>query len=406
MTDGWRRTLGVAWLMGAAVLPWTEGCVECRTSADCPDSTFCALDGHCRDVNPFGLIDTRPDAGADGGFTGGGSSSSGRPLQHPGLTLDEGPGTFLDAFPAPDGVIIVLSTELRKVSRLGALLAVQPLPREALSTLMVGPSLVVADGALATVYSSDLVPQRTVTLIEGCAAMVVFGGNELVCGPAGDWDRVFTVYDLDTGAVRSRSQPDTYHGIPMRAVPGRDAFVTVTTNSSPSDFHLYRRNADGGFGFVNASPYHGDFVVSNSYGFRGNPATHVITPEGLFLKFDGADCQAGNGFTSGCFVRDGALGTVPRGDSYAVMTADGDGVLYGLRGATWWDGCRNGCVLEQVDVEARIVLASRSYAFDGYFAQGPCVRLDTVSGKVLLAYSTGDGFPSPAPYRVALVDYQ
>jgi len=126
----------------------------------------------------------------------------------------------------------------------------------------------------------------------------------------------------------------------MRRVPGTDDFVTVTTDLSPSDFHLYRQPESGAAEYVNESPYHGDFRVTNVYGFDRSPATHLITDAGLLLNIYGDDCGSmASSFKSGCFVKDGSIGIPTGAQLFIGLDTDADRQVFALVDAnsSWFD---------------------------------------------------------------------
>jgi hypothetical protein len=130
-------------------------------------------------------------------------------------------------------------------------------------------------------------------------------------------------YDVDSGVELRRS----------------DKYITVTVNISPPDFHFYRVDADGKAVFTTESPYHGDFAITNTFAFRGRPATHLVTHEGRFLKLDGCLTATSSYPPSGaCLVKDGVLGTLQTSQSFFAMETGGDGYLYAIAGT--YGGCR------------------------------------------------------------------
>lgn len=231
---------------------------------------------------------------------------------------------------------------------------------------------------------------------------------------ANDWDRIFYTYDAVSGALVASSDPYTYNGIPMRRVPGTDDFVTVTVDSSPSDFHLYSVLESGETVFVNESPYHGDFGAEDVYAFFGAPATHLVTHEGLMLKIYGAGCHSGEtSFTSECFVKDGALGTLSGAQRFLGMDSDAAGFLYGLVNASSQSGfyapvCTSGCLVQKIDIGARVVLTQKIY--DMNIGAVVATRHDPAAGALLVGFRIGDGeyyFPGdPYPgHQVRLLPY-
>jgi len=149
------------------------------------------------------------------------------------------------------------------------------------------------------------------------------------------------------------------------------AFATSrpTVNSSPSDFHLYEVGADDEVRFVGASPYHGGFRVTNVYAFDGSPPEHLITDTGIFLDLAQADCSIATMVANEqCLMRDGALGTLAGAQVFIGMTNHG-ATLYSLVDPSPSFSltevtCANGCLLQRIDVEARLVIDEEIVHFD------------------------------------------
>lgn len=174
----------------------------------------------------------------------------------------------------------------------------------------------------------------------------------------------------------------------MRRVPGHDDFVAVTTDSSPSDFHLYSLARSGEAVFVNESPYHGDFRVTNVYAFNGSPATHLVTDTGLLLNIYGSQCNLEAGpFGSECFVKDGALGTLTGQQAFIGMDQDDQGQIYALvavGGGSYFDPlCQSGCLLQPIDIATRTVVQQRSVSSD--LGRVVALRQDPLGQGILLA---------------------
>jgi hypothetical protein len=230
-------------------------------------------------------------------------------------------------------------------------------------------------------------------LLESCKQSILVSQNRFVCGPANDWDRVFYTYDTMTGALLASSAKYTYNGIPMRRVPGTDDFVAVTVDSSPSDFHLYSVTSTGQVAYINESPYHGDFSVTNTYAFDGSPPVHLITSGGLLLKIYDTDCSVKtNSFTSKCFVKDGNVGALSGSQFFAAMDSDAAGVLYGLVDPTgdYSDGpCAKSCMLETIDVASRTIMTSSVVRLP--MAAVVAFKHDAATNSVVVAYVYGTG---------------
>lgn len=340
------------------------------------------------------------------GPAGGALNSSGG---SPSVVLNVGAGELIDAFPISDGALVVLSTAIVAMQRDGSVTTRLASPREITAAAFDGETLVIADKARMQSYDVALSPIASGDLAEPCASGVLISDQRFVCGPENDWDRVFYTYDARTGELLASSAEHTYNGIPMRRVPGTDDFITVTTTSSPSDFHLYSVRETGEAIFINESPYHGDFRVTNVYGFDGSPPRHLITDAGLMLSIYGEGCDVEhNSFTSQCFTKDGALGTLTGAQLFVGMDADADGLLYGLVNPTpsnFLDPSTS-LIAQRIDVSARTLLSQKVHAI----AAGRIVvaRHDAGSDALLVGYELGPlTFPGDAypGYGIQYLDY-
>lgn len=362
----------------------TFGSCQCAPSNCLPSDTFtcsCAGGGFgtraCGSTACSGCPG-RPDAGAlpDGG------------LVDQSVVLYAGTDTLVDLFPVQGGLIVVRSTVVQLLDLVGNELAHVDSPREITAAAFDGTLLGVADRALLTVYDTALTPLRTTTLIESCASAVTISAQRFVCGPANDWDRIYSVFDMNTGQLlRHGPEMYTYDGIPMRRVPGTDDFVTVTIDSSPSDFSLFRvaSGVDAGVLGFGDSPYHGAFAATTVFAFDRTPAQHLINQEGIMLKIYAPTC--GSAFT-GCFVRDGELGTLPNGSMFLAMTEVGNGTIYGVAQHTpssFYDpDCVTGCDVQRIDVDARVIRGSVSWVAP--VARIVATRFDSYQQQLVIGY--------------------
>lgn len=329
--------------------------------------------------------------------------------------LAAGSELLIDVFAVPDGIVIVRSDAVVLMGRDRVVKKTVMAPRPINTAAFDGTSLVVADAALFTVFSLTLEPQGTVLLTEACASSAITKGGVFVCGPANDWDRIFYTYSIaDRKSIARSSNKFTYHGTPMKVVPGTDYFVTVTTNSSPSDFFLYRVMPGGtDVIYVNESPYHGDFAATRTFAFAGTPPTHLVNTDGLLLRLFGDGCDSmHNSFTSGCFVKDGNLGTLPMARTFAALANDEQGRMFSLlRGTTgstsFFDPlCPGGCSLQQIDVDARRVVSEQKHMMAA--RQIIALRPDSACKMVAVGYAVATSSSSStdyAGYQVDLLDY-
>ena len=263
----------------------------------------------------------------------------------------------------------------------------QQFSREVTAAALDGTLIAIADRAAVTPFRSLQIGQSAL-LVEGCRAGVLVSGARFVCIPFGTANVTFSTYDLDRSVKIGEAPGIFYVGDNGRRVPGRDAFITVSDDQSPSDFHLFQVDQTGAPVYVNDSPYHGDFPVTRTFAFDATPPTHVIQVTGLILALYGTTASpCTSDFPSSCFLKDGELGTLATNESFAALTENGNGHVIGLVSA---DGsslaCPSGCALQDIDVAARRATPLGSYSSKG------------ASGR-LIARS------APAPTRVLYVGY-
>jgi hypothetical protein len=332
----------------------------------------------------------------------------------PSGKLIGGPEVLIDLFSVDSGILVVRADAVLLVGRDGIVKKTVPAPRPITAASFDGSYLVVADAAMLTVFSPALESSGTVLLTEACVSSVLMDDGIFVCGPSNDWDRVFYTYDVKGRvALAASSQKFTYHGRPMRRVPGTSYFITVTTDLSPSDFYLYRVLPGGtDVVYVNESPYHGAFAATTTYGFDAVPATHLVNLDGLMLRILGDGCDAmHNSFTSGCFVKDGALGTLPSGRTYLGLGNDDGGRLFavvndGSQTYAYSALCPGGCTVQRIDVASRTVVSQRKHlmAASRFIAVRPDTSCKMVALGYQLATSTSPTLDNTG-YQIDLVDY-
>lgn len=351
-----------------------------------------------------GAVSDTPSASA-GKASSGGATSDGL-----GIDLYATNATLIEVFVTDSAIFIVSSDSVRSLDRAGKVLAEHSALRPITSAAFDGELLVVADAAKLTTFDTGLKQLVSANLLEGCVSAVLLSDHRFVCGPENDWDRVFYTYDAKSGDLLATSKKYTYNGIPMSRVPGNDDFVCVTVDSSPSDFHLYTLDDHGESIFVNESPYHGDFRVTDVYAFDGFPATHLVTDTGLLLKIYGDKCSLAAGpFSSECFVKDGALGTLTGEQVFLGMDQDAQGQIYGLvtvGGASYFDPlCDGGCLLQQIDVATRTIVHQHSVAPS--LSRVIALRHDPLGQGVIIGSRNAETDNDDAPgYRVQWYSFE
>jgi hypothetical protein len=291
---------------------------------------------------------------------------------------------------APAGVIVVSGTWARLYARTGAQLVEYVSPRAISASDFDGTYLALADTAAVVALEVPSFKQHSsVFVTEACASGALLSGHRFVCSPASDYDRTFRTYDVSTGTLIGASGPFWDDGIPMRKVPGWDAFVVVGTNVVPADFTLFRVDASNAMTHGPDDLYHGDFKVSESYAFRGLPATDVVTEEGHYLHIS-ATC--GSGTNEPCFQREGELGGPAPDERFLLMTEEGDGKHIDVVAAT---GGLNGnyhctgfnCAIRRFNTETHA--QESATAFVNPFDEAVLMRFDPIAHRVILGHGPG-----------------
>jgi hypothetical protein len=410
-----RRFASMGWILALAA--GVAGCKDRGTPVDTRDHAKTCVPGDqvacacasgetgVQSCGGYGVFQPCQCGGGGAGGGGGGPPTAG--------TIASGTSPLIDVFVAEAGVLLVTIDAVQLVDRSGAVLGEIAWPRQITSAAFDGTHLVIADAAKMTTLDAALANVAEGDLVQACASSVMSSGNRFVCGPENDWQRVFYTYDVLTATALATSEEYTYNGIPMRRVPGTDDFVTVSVGTSPSDFFLYRVGADSAVTYINESPYHGDFPALQIFAFAGNPATHLVTHEGLMLEIYGPACTFEAGpFDSECFVQDGAVGTLKESERFVGMDTDAAGNLYGFVVPEWSSGseslCTTGCKAQRLDVATHTVVSEALYATD--LGAVVAARHDPTSDALVLGYRLSgsyyhedDRYPG---YRVSILPYE
>jgi len=344
------------------------------------------------------------------GVAGTGGSAGGAAECAPRLLLD-GSQSLIAYFVIDAGVIAALDDRVVLVGRNAQVIKSVPFARQITAAAFDGTTLVIADAAALTVMTPALDVGPSVLVTETCVAGVLVSGKRFVCGPAEDWDRIFYTYDV--GAVPpvqiGVSSPYTYNGTPMRRVPGTDDFITVTTNLSPSDFHLYHVDTTGKAVYINESPYHGDFAATMTFAYDGGPPAHLIQSAGLMLKIYGDGCDSTmNSFNTGCFVKDGVLGTLRTGEGYVGLGDDAAGNVFAVvaAGNNFDAPCKTGCAFQRIDVTTRTILSQKQHSFTNSYYFPVMTAPDPKCGNIVLGTATStDPFATSKGFRLESFDY-
>lgn len=381
-------------------IPVDAGPVD-HTTTDAIDGVDSASGGDAQDVRstdgvPDLSSDTsvRPDAGQgtterDGPTNG--SEPIGRAVgcRAPG-TIWMGREALIEAFATAEGIIVVHAGGISLLDRSGRQAATVVAPRPIVTAAFDGAVLAVADATTITAYGSDLEPKGSITLVQPCASSVMLSDHRFVCrGSMGTG--VFHTYDMGTLMHVASSTPYADSGIAMRRIPLREHVVTASTNTIPSDYHLYIVPPAAPVKSFGESPYHGDFVISAAYAFAGRPGTHVITPEGLLIEIFNPRCTPESSSSHvACFSKDGALGTLWSGEYFAALANDDQAdIVYGVVSSAPPSEvgrplCANGCKVQRIDPVQRLVVGQRTYQLPT--SQIGFARHDHVCQMLLVGY--------------------
>jgi len=336
-------------------------------------------------------VDAPPDVSSDGGSSCGSLGS-----------LVGGTQRLIDLFVLPAGILVIRNDAVVLIGRDGVVKKTVTWPREIASAAMDGATLLVADkAAVTTVGTPDLTSVLEFFVTETCLTGAVVSKSRYLCGSGA---QIYT-YDYTTGVQIAKAKP-YIHGLPMRRVPGTDDFVTLDIASSPADFYLYTTTTSGEPTFINESPYHGAFAVTTNYAFHV-PADRLVTSEGILLKIHAPGCTPSG---TGCFEKDGVLGTLTTGQTYLAVTDDGANKFYGIAAnpaTTWTDVvCTAGCETQQVDVAKRLITSKKTATITDYRAT-IAFRLDVTCNRLVLGHSRPDPSASwkELGYRVVVLEY-
>jgi hypothetical protein len=321
-----------------------------------------------------------------------------------------GPEKFVEMFPIPAGLVIVHSEAVVLIDSAGTVLQRWSPGREITTASFDGATLAVADRAVVTALDLNLAVLSTTPLTETCAASALITGKRFVCGQKADWDRIFYVYDLTTSKLLSASPKAnnyTYRGIPMRAVPGTNTFLTVSTAVSPKDFNLFSVDANQAVIWEGESPYHGDFPISEVYAFGGSPVSHVIAPDGTILRISGDPNPQGS---IPRFIKDGNLGLSRSDEPPAVGLDQAGGQVYALMpkigpgGPIEEDEKTFTLELRRVNLEQRTVESSRALTLAR--ASVLSFKHDPTLDRAWVVFDDNAQFTiDPKGYRIQLLDY-
>jgi hypothetical protein len=390
-----------------------DACVCMPQPARCiaGQSTQCSCDGFSQGVQlcgpdgsylacDCGLLDagTASDGGADAGppicdpYVG---ATCGCPEAVPptsptlsprpaAATVTTGSGALVDVFVTEAGIVLVTGTEVRLVSRAGAMLQRWTAPREIISAAYDGTRIVAVDRAAATTLDLSLTPGIETFVRGECVSSALVSCGRLVCGFRTSSGPPLETYDILTGHALWPGD-GFFSGTPrLLRVRGVDALVT----SGPPWGGYYRVNTDGTLagagGGLTSSP-------GVPWAFLGSPATHLVASDGALYRLDACIAAPTSGATT-CFARDGSVGTLRAGEQLLATETGADGDLYALVGAPGSFGgpvCSSGCRVQRIDLATRTVRSEHAFVVGGTSSSAIVLRHDAWGGRVVVAAPTG-----------------
>ena len=84
------------------------------------------------------------------------------------------------------------------------------------------------------------------------------------------------------------------------------------------------------------------------------------------LKIYGDGCNSTmNSFNTGCFIKDGVLGTLRTGESYVGLADDAAGTVFAVvaAGNTFDAPCKTGCAFQRIDVATHTITSQKQHPF-------------------------------------------
>ena len=264
------------------------------------------------------------------------------------------------------GFVIVDGDGARLFDGAGHLVAEHGSERPVLAGAVGFDGVVAADSARLVWLTEFLEERRIMDLIVPCFSAALLERDVLACSSLGLQSPILYLFDLEHGALGGLTTRNVVSEFHVGSIPGHEEFLGIAARVSPRRFDLYERDGldpsrEG------RSPHGSDVVMSPHYAFVGDPATHLITADGTFLRIFSADPGCGNDSPIApgpeCFVKDDELGSPPSGISqYLDLQQTNDGVLFVLfptepveAGAS---ACRDApCILRKIDLESRTVLS-------------------------------------------------
>jgi hypothetical protein len=243
-----------------------------------------------------------------------------------------------------------------------------------------GSILVVATANELITYDPNLTELNRAPKRTRCTSSVLVSGPRFICGS--NEENFYITFNALTGAFVGGTAQNEIG--PMRRVPGRDAFVTVYPDASPTRFFLFSVDAAGEVLMTANSPAENQetFRISTTYAFRENPAPHLINDQGLLVCLTPEDCADP---TSG-LRPDGDIGLLSDNDYFAAMDVDAAGKLHVLHGfgdaAHDSPACIAGCSVERIDAFSGAVEESVPFDFEKA-SFDLTVRADPQGGVVL-----------------------
>jgi hypothetical protein len=324
----------------------------------------------------------------------------------PGMLI-EGPERLVDVFAAGGDFIVVHDQAVVLLDRMGQVKHTRPFTRPVTGAAFDGKTLVVADALELALLDAALEPQGTIVLPAPCQGLTAVGGR-VAC--AAETDLGYTslaTWDLTTRVRLGVTQLTEKSGS-LRTVPG-----------STTDF-LLRAGDQGNLLRIEPGGAVTDLVrlllPDGPLTFAGKAPGYLVMSDGRMLGTLAPGCRAAGAGDESCLTRSAQLGTHWSPQQFVGMAEDPDGTLYGVTSEeqvppdnalyVGTPPCRNGCAVQRIDVDRRLVVAERRHQLPRAEKVLKVVS-DRGCNMVAVAYERTGGLQVSEHdgYRIDLLDY-
>jgi hypothetical protein len=302
--------------------------------------------------------------------------------------ISAGLDPLIDAFPAPNGIIVVRQGHIQLVSRDGAPLGLLTAAREITAASFDGTELVVADRAMLTAYDTSLTPLGQALIAEPCRDIDAVSSG-VVCAPNPGDAPAFWSYGPQPGWARTASTVEHAPIWPLGRlvrVPGRDQVLILDGSSTQDWLMLCDVSASGIVTEIASQPALTE-VYRRFVAFDGTQPSRLLADNGAFFRIGPADCATSD--PQHCLVLEGSL--PPRSTPETLIAAAGDGAgnIQVLRAAAA-NGpfCGDGCAFDSIDAATGEI--RRATTFRLSVSETVSAHYDAVIDGMVFAYRSTD----------------